>query len=114
MRCPVLPTHAMATVSPWAYYCEQHGVTVVLHNLDQSSPAQGHPVSRGSGPGVGLGRRLVSRDSPVYVIRDKGERYHAVPSCHTLNRARPFVRVVTLSMAEGEGRTPCDKCVPKS
>ncbi|WP_159425904.1 hypothetical protein [Streptomyces noursei] len=100
-----MPSHDMQPLSRWAYYCEEHGVTVVFHDDGSSaSQARQHPVSQSAGSG------------PVYVAKGRGMRYHAIPTCYTLGRINPapVVAVVSLSKAERDGKTPCLHCVPKS
>jgi hypothetical protein len=112
-----MATHHMQRLSRWAYYCEEHGVTVVVHS---SSPPEFPPRhqsdTRGSplrSPGGGAGRRPTP--DPVYITSGKGERYHEVDSCHILGRSNtgPEVFVVSRSRAQRDGRTPCLACSKK-
>lgn len=111
-----MATHDMEQLSRWAYYCKEHGVTVVFHpSPPLECPPRPQSDTRGSplrSPGGGAGQRP-PRNGPVYIAKGKGERYHAVASCYTLGRASPApdVAVVSRSKAERDGRTPCLACV---
>lgn len=118
MRCPMMSAHDMVPLSGWRYYCEEHGVTVILHGEGpaSASPSPSAPVVRGSGPGNMVRLARPSVNGPVYVAKGRGTRYHVVPTCYTLGRSSPapVVVVVTLDKAERDGKTPCLHCVPKN
>lgn len=106
-----MATHNMQQLSRSAYNCEEHGVTVVLHN---NSPLEFPPHPRPDTRGSPFHGRPAP-DDPVYITKGKGERYHEIDSCYTLGRANqsPEVVVVSRSMAERDGRTPCLSCSKK-
>ncbi|MGG7570346.1 hypothetical protein [Streptomyces sirii] len=90
--------HDIEQIGVQQYYCEEHGVRVVLH---------------APGPSLEVPPRRQG-DDPVYVITGRGTRYHGAESCYVLGRARPVPVVVVTSRAKAErdGKTACHACIP--